>query len=140
MISTGFKCEKCGQEFEASEEFYAKEHEKNCGVLYKFVCDKCGKVIEYSKDMYNDSYFNGEGCHCINLGRMGYGSRLDGCDVEFNLCDDCLVKLIQSFTWDGKEKVYNSGSSGYGSKEEWLKVNRNGVSWDDIKKQRESEE
>lgn len=122
MRITGYACEKCGREFQF--EYDCKRHEEHCGVKHKFTCDKCGKSIEYSPDIYSDSYFEMEGCHTINLGRPGYGSGLDGCDVCFDLCDDCLIELINSFTIEGQEKVYNSGSNTFLSSEDWIRVHK----------------
>lgn len=52
-----------------------------------------------------------EGWHYIHLGRMGYGSNLDGCDANFKLCDKCLCEFVQTFVH--KENIYNSGSNSY---------------------------
>jgi hypothetical protein len=82
-----------------------------------FVCDKCGQVITFS-----------ERCHHINLGRPGYGSGLDGCDVEFNLCDDCLIAFINTFTVEGQEKVHNSGSNAYLDTDTWIKLHKGEMS------------
>jgi hypothetical protein len=137
LKATGYQCEKCGMTFEQWEECRAEEHESNCGTLLKFQCDKCGEVIEYSDDVYSDNYSEREECHRIDLGRPGYGSGLDGCDVEFNLCDGCLIELINGLTWESKAKVYNSGSSCYSSNKDWIRVHRDGVSWETIEKEQE---
>lgn len=130
-----FYCERCNGEFNSKYE--CEEHEKNCGVTKKFVCDKCGKVTEYLKGTPRnaDECFlqcNIEGCHTINLGRPGYGSKLDGCDVEFNLCDDCLVELIESFTLEGQANIHNSGSNTYGTNEEWIRYQKGEMTDEEI--------
>jgi len=74
--------------------------------MNKFICSKCGTDINLENDKYGYSL---DRCHEIRLGRVGYGSIFDGCDLNFNLCDDCLYKFIQSFTEKGKNKVMQSG-------------------------------
>lgn len=76
-----------------------------------FTCDKCGKETEYTtKDEYSvDFDFAANECWEIRLGRAGYGSGLDGCDVNFDLCDDCLIEFVNTFKH--KNVVWNSGSN-----------------------------
>lgn len=101
-------CEKCGEEFEDKQE--CLDHEKNCNPIEIHTCAKCGKQESWgiNEDVYG---YLREGWHHINLGRMGYGSSLDGCDVEFELCDQCLNDVIETFKH--KENIYNSGSNFY---------------------------
>jgi len=125
-------CEKCDKEFNSQRE--CERHEENCQVIHNFLCDKCGKIIKYVLDMDGmngdniNLYWNSEECHHINLGRPGYGSGLDGCEVDFNLCDDCLRELIDSFTIEGQEKVINSGSNQYLSSEDWIRLHNGEMS------------
>jgi len=124
-----YVCEKCEKEFNSERE--CGDHEKNCQVIHRFLCDKCGKTIEYCLDIESDNfntYWNSEECHRIDLGRPGYGSGLDGCEVNFNLCDDCLIELINSFTIEGREKVINSGSNQYLSSEDWIRLQKGEMS------------
>lgn len=86
-----------------------------------FICDKCAKEIEYTtKDECSDDFdFAANECWEIRLGRAGYGSRLDGSEVNFDLCDDCLVDFVNTFYKEGKERVHNSGSNAwYGDDED----------------------
>jgi hypothetical protein len=83
----------------------------------KHVCSKCGKVTEYRVDEFD---FNANKCWGIDLGRAGYGSAFDGCEVRFDLCDDCLLDLVRSFPLTSQVKIWNSGSHEWGSDEEWL--------------------
>jgi hypothetical protein len=92
----------------------------------KRICSKCGKVTEYRVDEF-DSKINR--VWSIDLGRAGYGSSFDGCDVRFQLCDDCLTKLIMSFPMTSQVKIWNSGSNAYGTDEEWLA----GIRWGESK-------
>ncbi len=103
-----YTCEKCGEKFSSKEE--CLEHEEFCGNLITFTCDKCGKTIEW-KDNSENAFIYENQCHRIILGRMGYGSMLDGSDVNFNLCDECLCQYIESFK--NKDIIYNSGSNFY---------------------------
>lgn len=83
-----------------------------------FICDKCGKEIEYApKGNYGE---NGtHGCWNIYLGRAGYDSKLDGSEINFDLCDDCLYDFIHTFNEEGRERVLNSGSNTwYGDEQE----------------------
>jgi hypothetical protein len=125
--------------FEQWEECRAEEHEKNCGVLHQFICDKCGEVIEYSDDVYSSHYSEREECHRFNEGQAGYGSGFDGCDIAFDLCDYCLSELVKSFTWEGQAALYNSGSNRHSSNEDWIRVHRDGVSWETIEKEQEEQ-
>lgn len=106
-------CDKCGKEFNNKEE--CLKHEESCNPMVTFKCDKCGKVITYSNAKDENGWdvdpFTKEGCWEIRLGRAGCGSSLDGSDVNFDLCDDCLVEFINSFTSEGLERVKNSGLS-----------------------------
>lgn len=98
-------CENCKKTFD--DEYVCLEHERKCNAVITLVCDKCGKIKSYKKENcfnYLDNYW-----HHINLGRVGYGSKLDGCDVNFMICDDCLTQFINTFF--NKDKIYNSGSN-----------------------------
>lgn len=70
-----------------------------------FQCDKCGKEVEYEvlSNNYEDEIAR-ECCWTIDLGVAGYGSVLDGCNVEFDLCDECLSSFIATFIH--KDRVY----------------------------------
>jgi len=61
-------------------------------------CVKCRKVHKHVT-------------YDINLGRAPYLSKLDGSDIYFKLCDDCLVELIHSFPEDSRDEIINSGSN-----------------------------
>lgn len=74
-----------------------------------FQCDKCGEEFEYevTGDGYADKY-NKDGYWSIDLGRPGYGSSFDGCDLQFDICDKCLREFIETFKY--KQRIFNSGS------------------------------
>lgn len=76
-----------------------------------FRCDKCSKEIEYreGKEYHLGFDFKSNECWSVNLGSAGYGSRLDGCEVVFDICDDCLTGFIDTF--NHADVVYNSGSN-----------------------------
>ena len=69
-------------------------------------CIKCGK--NKWQDIRNDDIYS-EKWHNINLGKMGYGSYLDGYYVNFELCDKCLVEIIDSFIY--KDNIYKTGNN-----------------------------
>ncbi len=77
----------------------------------KFICDKCSKVITYGNDdeFSRNFDFKSNECWSINLGRAGYGSKLDGCYVDFDVCDDCLHDFVSSF--NHANSIFNSGSN-----------------------------
>ena len=104
-----YVCEKCGEQFLTSK--YCSLHEESCKTLNTFICDKCGKVIQWYDSDINAEEIKNQ-CHYINLGRMGYGSDLDGCDVNFRLCDEYLVEFVDTFEF--KDKIYKSGCNTYG--------------------------
>lgn len=114
-----YHCEKCDLEFNDEEE--CLEHESSCGKPIINKCDKCGTEEDVGDDEYG---WKSEGWYHIDLGRPGYGSGLDGCEVQFSLCDDCLISFIDSFTIEGQEKVINSGSNAYLSSEDWIRVHK----------------
>jgi len=62
----------------------------------KHKCSKCGKTEDYD-DNYEFASVIESGWHKIELGRMGYGSIMDGSDINFEYCDDCLYDEIMSF-------------------------------------------
>lgn len=79
------------------------------GQMNKFVCDKCGKILQWDDDDFIKAEQIINQCHNVNLGRMGYGSLLDGSVVNFNICDDCLYEFIQSFV--NRDKIIYSGAN-----------------------------
>lgn len=89
-----------------------------------FQCDKCGSEIRYSNERADGegNNFNGSDlvkknrCWSIRMGRAGYGSKLDGSEVNFDICDDCLVDFVRTFKY--KERIYKSGSNYYYDDEE----------------------
>lgn len=101
-------CEKCNSEFDHKQECI--QHEEKCNPVVTHVCSKCGKTESYGSED-EDAWLKDEGWHKISLGRMGYGSSLDGSDVNFELCDECLCDYISTFAH--KEDIYNSGSNCY---------------------------
>jgi hypothetical protein len=98
--------------------------------MIKFICSKCGKTLEVDDDYFNNSdkftqELDAEEFHTFYFPeRVGYGSHFDGCEGEFTLCDDCLYKLVSSFTPVGQEKVWNTGSNKECSTEEWIANNK----------------
>jgi len=99
-------CEKCGKNFCGEDE--CTNYEKACAKEYTFTCFKCGKIIKWNSDDIDSSIIENQ-CHIIDLGRGGYGSKLDGCDISFGLCDVCLSTFVESFKL--RENIYNSGSN-----------------------------
>lgn len=94
--------------------------------MINFICSSCGKKLEIDDDYMenHDKYYqswDAEQFHTFHVGDCGYGSSFDGCDGEFTLCDDCLYKLVNKFTVEGKEKVWNTGSNKYCDTETWIK-------------------
>ncbi|KAF6565365.1 hypothetical protein G9G63_09405 [Paenibacillus sp. EKM202P] len=120
-INQQFQCEKCEEIF--TDEGICATHEVNCCTEETRWCYKCGKTETWNvKDDW--AFTNQEQWHTVNLGRMGYGSSLDGCDVEFTICDDCLCGIVDTFEIEGQEKVYNSGSNTYLPTEIWIRKAR----------------
>lgn len=76
--------------------------------IVKKRCIKCGKIIEYNEDWERENDGNSmmihNQCWDIDLGRAGYGSRLDNCEIKFVLCDECLAHTINSFRY--KEEIF----------------------------------
>lgn len=58
-------------------------------------CYQCGEKHDY--------------LHLIDLGHVGYGSMLDGCQVSIPICDECLYNFVMGLKL--KDRVLNSGSN-----------------------------
>jgi hypothetical protein len=109
-----YKCEICDESFDDRDE--CMNHEELCNPTTTYTCNKCGKTETWgNKD--EEAWIYLETWHNIHLGRMGYGSGLDGSDVNFELCDNCLCEFIRTFIH--KESIYNSGSNYYYEIEEY---------------------
>ena len=107
MIPVNWKCEKCERVF--VNRYECMVHEESCGVKKKFTCGKCGKTTEYSSDPTGNEWMLDNQCHLLKTGvSVGYGSKLDGCNIEIPLCDDCLFKMVESLTTEAKLKIYES--------------------------------
>ena len=102
-----YKCEICGEYFK--DEQVCLEHENNCGKTIIHNCSKCGKKESYDSKS-NETFIIENQWHNFDLGKLGYGSKLDGCHIDFEICDDCLVDLIDSFTESKSESIYSSES------------------------------
>lgn len=88
-------CEVCREAFDYRGDCY--EHEIECGKEKSFMCDRCGEVAEWN--IGDELAFAMEnGCWSVNLGVAEYGSRLDGCRVDFDLCDSCLVEWVEDLS------------------------------------------
>lgn len=94
-------CEKCGLEFQNKDE--CSKHEVDCKVT--FLCQKCGKIISWNGND-KDAFIKANQCHTVDLDVMGYGSKLDGLNVVFDICDDCLFFFIDTFRY--KEDILSS--------------------------------
>lgn len=62
-------------------------------IIESFTCDNCGKTIIWHTDDPRSFEIENQ-CHRIDLGKMGYGSELDGYHVSFDLCDTCLTSIV----------------------------------------------
>lgn len=103
-----YTCEKCETSFSSRNE--CLRHEAECGKTINLVCPKCGKEHTYNtKD--NDAWIIENEWHEINLGRIGYGSLMDGSDINFRICDKCFYDFIVSFV--DSDSVLNTGSNYY---------------------------
>ena len=97
--------------------------------MIKYTCSKCGKELEVDDDYLDDGdkyaqAWDAEEFHMFSIPYVGYGSSFDGCNGEFTLCDDCLYELVNSFTMEGKEKVWNTGSNKDCDTETWIKYEK----------------
>jgi len=108
-MKTKWLCEKCDEEFYNEQECI--QHELECDPFEYHFCYKCGKNESWTKSNDGQGHKK-ESWHKIWLGRMGWGSSLDGCDVNFELCDECLCEFIKGFKH--KEYIYDSGSNSSG--------------------------
>lgn len=100
-------CSICGK-FQSENITEMIDHEETCGKENLFICHKCGKEIKWNSNDIN-AFETKNQCHHINLGRMGYGSILDGSLIDIQVCDSCLEEWISTFKFKGD--IYNSGSN-----------------------------
>lgn len=116
-----WKCEKCDETFDSQKE--CEDHETSCSTKETRWCYKCEKTQEWdANDTWAFAYH--QSWHFINLGTAGYGSGLDGCEIKFMICDDCLMNIIDSFTLEGQEKIHNSGANAYLPPDIWIKLQK----------------
>jgi len=53
----------------------------------KLICNKCGKEFDVYDTQEDFS---------IHRSNIGYGSKHDGCDLELDLCCNCMDEIIDS--------------------------------------------
>jgi hypothetical protein len=89
------------------------DYQKRHGEIKTFCCSKCRKETKYVDDFETDAWLHvaKSSCWHIYLGRAGYGSGLDGSDVNFGLCDDCLIEFINTFPEESQNEIRHSGSN-----------------------------
>lgn len=59
--------------------------------LEKVVCNRCGRELKLVNGVVQEGIFEGDI-------RWGYFSGRDGERHQFDLCEDCYIKMIKSFT------------------------------------------
>lgn len=73
------------------------QEEKNISIkktiIKKIICNCCGK--EY--DVINECDFSDITPISITF---GYGSKFDTDTLEFELCDDCIEKIVSTFKYE----------------------------------------
>lgn len=69
-----------------------------------FTCNKCGKEELIS----SNDYAGLARWHHFDAGVAGYGSVLDSCNIQFDLCDECLNEMVNSFLHKD-EILHNEG-------------------------------
>ncbi len=95
-MRTTYYCGKCGMDFGDKDE--CLKHEESCSTQKIFQCQKCGKVVTW--DMEDEWRFaRANQCHTVDLGVMGYGSKLDGLHLVFDVCDDCIISILNTFKY-----------------------------------------
>jgi hypothetical protein len=72
-------------------------------------CDRCGKEDKFnkqSKESWLD--FKENEWHNIKIPTSGYGSILDGCKIEFDLCDQCLFEIVKSLSERTQNRIFEN--------------------------------
>jgi len=87
-------CEKCDKCFDDEQE--CLNHEESCNPQVVMICHRCTKAGSWYKYDPN-AYIKENQFHTIDLGKLGYGSRFDGCRISFDICDSCLEDFLDSF-------------------------------------------
>ncbi len=79
-----------------------KEIQTTENTLYKTICDKCEK-----EQIYTDRFtkaFEPEMQHIeINF---GFGSKMDGKSLSFDLCEYCLLGIIKDINYKTKKERF----------------------------------
>jgi hypothetical protein len=68
----------------------------------RIVCNKCGYVIEVEKISPLEDWIYMNTIHSFHI-RFEYGSKYDGYEYKFDLCDECLAKFIKSFEVEAED-------------------------------------
>jgi len=116
-MTTVYCCSQCGIEF--GNPLICEEHELTCKAFDTKECYKCGKTEEIQITKPHNLEF--DKWHQMRSDPPGYGSILDGIYPVFNLCDQCLAELIDSFPIKYQERIYND--DGDETTEEWIEHN-----------------
>jgi hypothetical protein len=69
----------------------------------KVTCNKCGKVYIYTDNNVNN-IINSNLFQNIKL-NFGFGSMYDGSYVEIDLCENCIIELINSCKHNPMEEI-----------------------------------
>jgi hypothetical protein len=76
--------------------FY-REGTKLVNYLSLVKCNQCGKEFSNAEEEFYDSEeIVPDVVHQFKIS-FGYGSKFDGNSIQFDLCDECLEKLKNSF-------------------------------------------
>jgi len=92
-----WKCSKCDKIFEGENaENECLKHEEECNPEITYQCHKCGRVDKWNMFDHN-AYIKENQWNSFDLEKKGYGSKLDGCSIHFDLCDECLISILETF-------------------------------------------
>ena len=65
--------------------------------LTEIKCNYCGRAITQEHESFVEAYHH-----------FGYGTELDGLEVEFDLCEDCLIGMFLSFKYTPTISPYST--------------------------------
>lgn len=70
-------------------------------VIENIVCNKCGENIKKEWTGIEPIFVDHQSFKLL----FGWGSKYDGLKMEFDLCDDCMVEIIESFKIKPEEMI-----------------------------------
>lgn len=103
MVERIYRCKDCGKIFETYAE--CLEHSDIHASKSIFVCDMCGNEFKYIPSHMGYDYEDTNILHIFSNDICGHGSKFDGSNISFKLCDDCLLEFVQRLKQSAQDRI-----------------------------------